>query len=428
MNRNPLRRAWSVLALAVAAAALGACNEHIDAGSACPSLCPGLAVPLRDTVFSPILDLDSTLVGFPALGTEAGIPLAARGDTLDVRGVIRFDSLSKTFAPPSDTVRPVTRADTAILRIRLNLTQSRLPDTVTFLAYDVDTTAADEDLGAVLALFRPDRLLSSRKVARADITDSLVFPLSSDMLVAKITSGANLRIGLRLIGSGPVSLRVHTIETGLPAQVRYYVSSDTAVHQIVEQPFSKTPVEPLLLASDYRDYAVVARNTLPSAGPLAFSTGGVPARRAYLRFAVPQWLLDSTTTIVRATLQLTQVPMRGFDQNDSVTVIGQAVAATPLISDLYRSSQILVPPGLFVTDSIHVAPADSGRRSLELNSLLTMWKSQTGLAAPQRAIVLIMKEEGLHGAEVRFFNSRAAAAVRPRLSVSFISRIEFGVP
>lgn len=427
MNRTPLRRAWSVLVLAVAAAVLGACNEHIDAGSACPSLCPGLAVPIRDTVLSPILDLDSTLVGYPSLGTEAGIPLAARGDTLDVRGVIRFDSLTKTFAPPSDTVRPITRADTAILRIRLNLTQSRLPDTVTFLAYDVDTTAADENLGAVLALFRPDRLLSSRKVARADITDSLVFPLSSDMIVAKITSGDNLRIGLRLIGSGPVSLRVHTIETGLPAEVRYYVSADTAVHQIVEQPYSKTPVEPQLLASDYRDYAVVARNALPSAGPLAFSTGGVPARRAYLRFVIPQWLLDSTT-IVRATLQLTQVPMRGFDQNDSVTVIGEAVAATPLISDLYRSSQILVPQGLFVTDSIHVAPADSGTRSLELNALLTLWKSQTGLVAPQRAIVLIMKEEGLHGAEVRFFNSRAAAAVRPRLRVSFISRIEFGVP
>lgn len=427
MNRTPLRRAWSVLVLAVAAAVLGACNEHLDAGTACPSLCPGLAVPIRDTVLSPILELDTTLVGYPSLGTEAGIPLAARGDTLDVRGVIRFDSLTKIFAPAGDTSRQVTRADTAILRIRLNLTQSRLPATVTFLAYDVDTTAADDNQAAVLALFRPDRLLSSRTVARADITDSLVFPLSGDMIVGKIASGNNLRIGLRLIGSGPVSLRVHTTETGLPAEVRYYVSPDTAVHQIVVTPYSKTPVEPPLLAYDYRDYAVVARNALPSAGPQAFSTGGVPARRAYLRFVIPQWLLDSTT-IVRATLQLTQVPMRGFDQYDSVTVIGQAVAATPLISDLYRSTQILVPPGLFVTDSIHVAPADSGTRTLELNALLRLWKAQIGAEAPQRAIVLLMKEEGLHGAEVRFFNSRAAAPVRPRLRVSYISRIEFGVP
>jgi hypothetical protein len=224
-----------------------------------------------------------------------------------------------------------------------------------------------------------------------------------------------------------VSLRIHTTETGLPAEVRYYVSPDTAVHQVVLPTFSKTPVQPPGVADDYRDYAVVARNALPRAGALALSTGGVPARRAYMRFVIPQWLLDSTT-IVRATLQVTQVPMRGFDQGDSVTVIGQAVAATSLIGDLYRSSQILVPAGLFVTDSMRMAPADSGTRTLELNALLRMWKSQTGAGAPQRAIVLLMKEEGLHGAEVRFFNSRAPATVRPRLRVSYIPRVDFGVP
>ncbi len=427
MNRLPLRRAWSVLAVTVATLALGACNEHLDAGSACPSLCPGLSVPIRDTVLSPVLVFDTTLVGYPSIGTEEGIPLAARGDTLDVRGVIRFDSLTRAFAPTGDTLRQVSQVDTAQLRVRINLTQSRLPSTVTFEAYDVDTTAADDDQAALLALFRPNRLLSSRTLARADITDSLVFPLSGAMLLAKIKAGANLRVGLRLIGSGPVSLRIHTIETGLPAVVRYYVSPDTAIHQVVVSPYSKTPLEPAVLANDYRDYAVVARNALPAAGPLAISTGGVPARRAYLRFVVPQWLLDSTT-LVRATLMLTQVPTLGFDQNDSVTVIGQAVAATGLISDLYRSSLILLPAGLFVSDSIRVAPADGGLRTIELNALLRLWKEQTGVDAPQRAIVLRMKEEGLHGAEVRFFNTKADASLRPRLRVSYIPRVDFGVP
>ncbi len=427
MNKLFLRRAWSVLAVAVATVVLGACNESLDAGSACPSLCPGLSVPIRDTVLSPALALDTTLVGYPSVGTELGIPLAARGDTLDVRGVIRFDSLIKVYAPSGDTTRPIIQVDTAILRVRINLTQSRLPAVVTFEAYDVDTTAADDDHAAVLALFRPNRLLSSRTVARADITDSLVFPLSGAAILRKINDGGNLRIGLRLVGSGPVSLRIHTIETGLNAEVRYYVSADTAVRQIVISPYSKTPLEPPVLANDYRDYAVIARNALPSAGSLAISTGGVPARRAYLRFVVPQWLLDSTT-IVRATLLVTQVPTRGFDQNDSVTVIGQAVAATSLISDLYRSSQILIPAGLFVTDSMRMAPADSGVRTLELNALVRLWKVQAGAEAPQRAVVLLMKEEGLHGAEVRFFNSRAAASVRPRLRVSYIPRVDFGVP
>jgi hypothetical protein len=197
---------------------------------------------------------------------------------------------------------------------------------------------------------------------------------------------------------------------------------------VVVSPYSKTPIEPPSLASDFRDYAVVARNALPGAGALSFSTGGVPARRAYLRFNVPQWLMDSTT-IVRATLLLTQSPQRGFDESASVTVIGQAVAATNRSKDLYRSSQILIPAGLFIVDSIRVAPADSGVRSLEMNALLRVWNSSTSVnESPQRAIVLLQKEEGLHGAEVRFFNARSPASVRPRLRVSYIPRVNFGVP
>ncbi|MHB8838872.1 MAG: hypothetical protein ACYC7F_07970, partial [Gemmatimonadaceae bacterium] len=351
------------------------------------------------------------------------------GDTLDVRGVLRFDTLAPNFTPPNDTARPVVQVDTAILRMRLNLTQSRIPDWVRFEVFDVDTTADDNDLPALLSLFTPARLVTSRTLTRAQITDSLVFPLSSAWVLQKMQGSQRVRFGLRLVASGPVSLRVHTTETGLPAEIRYYVSPDTAVHQVVTSLYSKTPLEPASLASDYRDYTVVARNTLPEAGPFAMSTGGVPARRAYLRFNVPSWLLDSTT-IVRATLQLTQVPQRGFDATDSVTVIGQAVAATALIKDIYRASQILIPSGLFVTDSIRVAPADSGVRTLEMNGLLRVWKSapDTSVTAPQRAIVLVQREEGLHGAEVRFFNARAPAAVLPKLRVSYIPRVNFGVP
>lgn len=428
MNRLYLRRALMVLGAAFAAALTGACSEHLDAGSACPSLCPGLSVPIRDTTLTAVVDYDTTLVGYPSIGTENGMPLAARGDTLDVRGIIRFDSLVRVFAPTGDTLRPVTRADTAIFRLRLNLTQSRLPASVKFEVYDVDTTAADDDNQAVLAMFRPGQLVLSRTVARADITDSLVFALNSAWLLNKISTGARVRLGLRLVGSGPVSLRVHTVETGLQSEIRYYVSPDTATHQVIVSPYSKTPIEPPALAQDYRDYAIVAKNALPSAGITALSTGGVPARRAYLRFRIPSWLLDSTT-IVRASLRLTQQPQRGMDATDSVTVVGQAVAATPIITDLYRAAQILVPAGYFVSDSIRVAPADSGVRTIEMNALLRTWTGQTGAEAPQRAIVLLMREEGLHGAEVRFFSARATSpAVRPRLQVSYIPRVDFGVP
>lgn len=425
---SPRRSALTLLAV-LAAALASACNEQLDAGSACPSLCPGLTVPIQDTVLSPILAYDTTLVGFPSIGSEEGIPLAARGDTLDVRGVLRFDTLAQNYVPTGDTARPIIQVDTAILRLRLNLTQSRLPSWVRFEFFDVDTTADDNDTGAVLASFVPERLVASRTLTRAEITDSLIVPLPNDWLLAKIQNISRVRFGIRLVGSGSVSLRVHSVETGLPAELRYYVSPDTAVHQVVTSLYSQTPVDPATLATEYRDYAIVARSAFPAAGASVFSTGGLPSRRAYLRFNVPSWLLDSTT-IVRATLQLTQMPQRVYDAGDSITIIGQAVAASRLVTDPYRAAQILIPSGMFVTDSIRVAPADSGLRTLELNGLLRVWKDATDTTAfsPQRAIVLLQREEGLHGAEVRFFNARSSAAVRPRLRVSYIPRVNFGVP
>lgn len=429
MTRISPRRLLLTVAAMLTAAAVGACSEQLDAGSACPSLCPGLSVPIKDTTFSPILSFDTTLVGYPSVGLEEGIPLASRGDTLEVRGVLRFDTLSATYTPPSDSARPVTQVDTAVLRMRFNLTQSRLPEWVRFEVYDVDTLAEDTDASAVLALFTPGRLVATRTLTRAEITDSLRIPIAGSWLLPRIAGGKHVRFGLRLVGAGPVSLRVHTVETGLPADLRYYVSPDTAVHQVVASLQSLTPVEPANFASDFRDYTIAVKNGLPAAGSLAFTAGGIPARRAFLRFNVPQWLLDSTT-IVRATLQLTQMPQRAYDGADTVTIRGQAVAATSLVTDLFRASLMLVPSGTFVTDSIRVAPADSGVRTIELNGLLRVWKSapDTARTSPQRAIVLLQDEEGLHGAEVRFFNAKAPAAVRPRLRVSYIPRVTFGVP
>ena len=51
-------RAWTELVEHTAATA-GACAEHLDAGSACPSLCPGLSIPIKDTLLSPVIAFDT---------------------------------------------------------------------------------------------------------------------------------------------------------------------------------------------------------------------------------------------------------------------------------------------------------------------------------------------------------------------------------
>ena len=46
---------------------------------------------------------------------ETPLLLASRGDTLDVRAIIRFDSLTRLWTPSGDTARPVTFVDSATL-------------------------------------------------------------------------------------------------------------------------------------------------------------------------------------------------------------------------------------------------------------------------------------------------------------------------
>ena len=95
---------------ALAYAGATACNENLQEGRAgCPALCPGQSLPVIDTTIDGLtgLAVDTTVAGYPSIGTAAELLVANGGDSLDVRGIIRFDSISFEYAPKSgDTLRP----------------------------------------------------------------------------------------------------------------------------------------------------------------------------------------------------------------------------------------------------------------------------------------------------------------------------------
>jgi hypothetical protein len=100
------RRATLVAAL-FSLSALGACTEELRTTATCPGLCPGQQVPILDTVIDPAVVFDTTLQPFPVLGGEAALFLAARGDTMDVRAVVRFDTLPRRYSPIGDTLTAI---------------------------------------------------------------------------------------------------------------------------------------------------------------------------------------------------------------------------------------------------------------------------------------------------------------------------------
>ena len=424
-----IRRLAILLAMFVVAGA-GACRESLDSGAACPALCPAQSVAIRDTLINPVLVFDSTYVGYPERGREQAMLLAARGDTLETRGVIRFDTLTAFYVPTGDTARTITRVDSSRVRLVLDRAKARLPAQVTFDVYDVDdSTAADTSAAAVLALFTADRRIGGTSFLRDSLKDTVAVPLSDSAVLEKIVNKRRLRLGLRASGNGPLSVRVGTVESGSAAEVSYRPNADTSAKPLLVGPISSTPAGADFpeIRSDLTDYTLVAKYAVQQDAN-TMSVGGIPGRRAYLRFVLPAYIVDSTT-VVRATLRLTQRPLAFGDALDTITIHAHVALAGPHVTDLRRATNVISAPGLLVNDSLLVTPADSGVRSIEMFGLLRAWAGQRVLVnPPPQAIVLRASPESVLPAEARFYSTTAGATLRPVMRISYIPRATFGVP
>jgi hypothetical protein len=78
-------------------------------------------------------------------------------------------------------------------------------------------------------------------------------------------------------------------------------------------------------------------------------------------------------------------------------------------------------------DSVRIAAADSGVRSVELVRLVTQWRNRADTLAP-RAIVLRSDREGMAAIEALFHSTDAAPELHPQLRVSYVPGINFGLP
>lgn len=423
------RRLSAVLAVLIAAGA-GACAESLDGGAGCPRLCPAQTLTVLDTVINPVLAFDSTFVGFPEIGSEQELLLATRGDTLETRGVIRFDAITTTVTPANDTTQTISRVDSAFLTIVLDTVRGRIPANIRFELYDVDDTIEPDTLSApVNAHFSPSRRIGGITVARAFLPETLAVPVSDSAVLAAIRTRGRMRIGLRVDGDGPAWIRVGSTIGSAPATLSYRGSPDTTVAKIVVQPLSSFPGGTFEegIRAGLTNYMIVAKNAIPQFTN-TMNVGGNPGRRPYLRFNIPSHIVDSST-ILRASLVLTQRPLPYGDLRDTMTVHAQVVLANPQVTDLRRAANIISAPGLDVDDSLLIAPRDSGQRIFDMFLLLRAWASQDALLyPPPRAVVLRASPENVLPFEASFFNSSSPASVRPAMRISYIPKISYGVP
>ena len=401
---------------------VSSCSENLDSSGACPILCPTVGGDVQNITIDAVV-IDTTVQSLSGLGTEQGLLLANRGDTLDTRVIVRFDTLPDKFVPTGDTSQAITSVDSAYIQFTLDTLSIKGGDPVTIEAYDVDTTANDTSTAAVLALFRPDRFISSQTYTRAQLTDTLKYFFSNSFLLAKIQNKARVRIGLRATGPSSSQMRFFSNEALLPPAMFFRATSDTTTKPLAVNLRSLTPVGEAILANNLSDYTIIAKAP-PAASPTTLSVGGLPARRVYFRFDIPSNIIDSST-VIRATLLLNQIANPALDPTDTVRMLPQVVLAGKVVTDPEKAAQIIAG---ISADTLSLRPGDSGQTNVELARAFALWHTQQPDTLP-RAIVLKAVTEGIIPLELRFSSSEdPVVALRPRLRISYTSRVPLGLP
>ncbi len=417
-------RALAPVALVCAALFATACSEKLESTVGCPALCPGQGVDVINTTIDAVT-FDTAVGSIAPFGTEPSMLLASRGDTVDSRVVLRYDSLPRRFRKVSadTTTTEITTVDSAMLRLRLDLSEKQLAGPITVSAYDVDTDASDTSAAALLPLFSAARLIGSQTFASADLKDSVRVPLINAVVLAKARANARLRIGLRITGNTG-QFHINATESGAPATLSFRVSADTAVKPLTFTPNSTTPedAEQKLAFADFR---LLVRS--PASGPpQAVLVGALPPKRTYMRFLIPSSILDSSS-VIRATLLLDQLPNAAFGALDTVAIVTHIVIAGKAITDPEQASRLIAAAEFTRVDTLRVAANSAGRREIDIAPVLRIWRAQGDTLGP-RAIVLRSAREGISVPQAWFYSVEAAPALRPRLRISYTPSNPFGLP
>lgn len=405
--------------------ALGACSEQVTSSLGCPELCSDQSATLRDTVLTDAIVFDTTLTGYPLLGTTRQLSLVNRGDTADVRVVARFDTLPNTFvpaAPQADSA--ITFVDSATMIFVIDTTYVRPTSAVTIDAFDVDTTADDTNRDALIPLFRPDRLIGSTTFQPAELRDTLRLKLDNAALLAKIHADARLRVGLKIRDGSFPTLRI--AGNAFSPRIRFRVSADTTVKPDTVNLYSSTPSD-VVVATGLALYPINVAGVLPPPPQDVLAIGGINGARAYIRFQIPPIVLDSVQ-VLRAALELTQTPSRyAGGSDDTLTVLTSAVLAGPQVTDVATELNFLAPFLAFPVDTLRLMPGAGALRTLEIVQLVRAWRV-VGAERATRALVLTAFQEGTSPGELNFYSTEAPEDVRPRLRLTYVPRRGFGIP
>jgi hypothetical protein len=439
--------------IGLALLALAACKEDLTGGAACPTLCPGQQLEVHDTVLVADQVFDSTEIvnGMPPLGTETQLLVAryadAQGDSIVSGAVLRYDSLQRNF-PRIDTTKPsvaVTSVTAASLQFTSTPDTSLIRDSVRFEVFDVDANVPDLDTATIHQLFLTRPALGTLNVNKDSTSTLHTVPLDTAFVRQHVTTGTRIRLGIRVFGYGsgttgnaqfgilPITSTGGAV-AAQPGPSLQYMGKAAVGDTIDSLSFVNNSVSKSSGGPEFKylaNYQLVLKGS-PPAPPIVRPVGGLPSSRLYMRFDLPSALIDSSTTIVRATLILHQQGDQTFSRVDSMSLTPRVVIASPTVTDISKAAILLAEPATVPLPPVRVNPNETRADTLVLVSksanLVTLWRTE-GPSRMQRAIVLQSSGEGRDARRFLIYtNSAPVDSLRPRLHLTYIPRSGFGLP
>jgi len=440
---------------------VAACSESLDSSANCPTLCTDTRVVFRDTTFD-IVQFDSAFSGFTGVGErwpapglpttsingfryDSYLPVINRTDSVDVRQVLRFDTLANTLSAGDTT--PITAVTDSRLLLVVDVSRSTIPEGQSTVAvYDLDdATVADDTTPSLLAArFTPGRLIAQRTITRAAIiADTIAGPGAGsasgfraftipipDVAMLRYVRARRMRIGLQISSSESASLSIvapSVNDASLVPRLQYDPSPDT----LIGSRFFATRYARASVAAPerFRAQSLVVRDVTPAVNDGSLVAGGLIGARSLLSVTIPRGFLD-TVNIVRASLDLTQRPQPTVPgAREAVRMrLRLGIGGPAFGADRRRLVEFLDPTleGAQLP-SVRVVAADSGVRSFDIVDALRVWRAQDASLATN--FILYGEGETYQVQRPAFYSRRNAnASVRPRLRVTYTLRREGAIP
>jgi hypothetical protein len=381
---------------------LAGCEDDLTVPGGCPEFCPGGQPQIRDTILLANPGSDTSFFGYVGRDRVPSLLVSDGLQAGETRAWFRFPSRSDSVSVGS--VRYTYTIDSIAVEVNLLARDSTLSDLTLYyyrLPISVDTLTTFDELDLLViepalvdSLQVPDSVRRGvlRKVFAGEALDRLVIPPADSGVLA---------LGLRMRAAQPSGIRLSAAIGGAGPGFTTYVFADDADSTAQAIPLTA-------LVNGY-----VRNNGDGPFDPDLLYLGWLPSARSFIRFTLPDSLLDRTIQVLRATLELTPAePYAGLPGDPP------QIEVRGLVRDLGAKST----PSLFVR-SASTLPQEGGEiLQVDVRGIVELWR--LGIDFPS-TFVAALSPEGASFHQPVFHSSRSAGGT-PRLRITYLipARVE----